>query len=64
MTDAEFAKEREEIMRVGNLAVREAQQENLRKGVPNVYSKNGTMYFQLPDMSITTEDPFNLPKKK
>ena len=58
MTQNELEKERQEILRIGNLAVREAQEESLKMGVPNVYSKNGTLYFQLPDLSITTENPF------
>ena len=61
MTSDDFAKEREDIIRIGNLAVRQAQLDNLKKGIPNVYSKNGKIYYQLPDLSITTESPF-LPK--
>lgn len=58
MTPEEYAKEREDIIRIGNIAVRQAQLDNLKKGVPNVYSKNGTIYYQLPDLSITMENPF------
>ena len=46
------------IQQIGNDAVREAQRKNLENGIPNVYSKNGVLYFQLPDGTITMENPF------
>ena len=46
------------IQQIGNDAVREAQKNNLENGIPNVYSKNGVMYFQLPDGTITMDNPF------
>jgi hypothetical protein len=46
------------IQQIGNDAVREAQKDNLLHGVPNVYSKNGVIYYQLPDGTITMDDPF------
>ena len=46
------------IQQIGNDAVREAQKKNLANGIPNVYSKNGVQYFQLPDGTITMENPF------
>ena len=46
------------IQKIANNAVREAQQKSLENGIPNVYSKNGVMYFQLPDGTITMENPF------
>jgi len=46
------------IQRIGNDAVRQAQKKSLENGVPNVYSKNGVQYFQLPDGTITMENPF------
>ncbi len=54
--------ERDEIMRIGNAAVYKAQQDSLKNGVPNVYSKNGTLYYQLPNGDITMEDPFKKEK--
>jgi hypothetical protein len=50
--------EDELIQQIGNNAVREAQRKSLEKGIPNVYSKNGVVYFQLPDGTITMENPF------
>jgi len=34
------------------------QRKSLENGIPNVYSKNGVMYFQLPDGTITMDNPF------
>ncbi len=47
-----------EIQKIGNKAVKDAQEENLKKGIANVYSQNGKVYYQLPDLSITTENPY------
>ena len=52
----------DEIERIGTNAVERAQEENRRLGIPNAYSRNGTLYFELPDGSITQEDPFVLEK--
>jgi len=46
------------IQQIGNDAVRAVQRKNLENGIPNVYSKNGVLYFQLPDGTITMENPF------
>lgn len=51
---SELAKE---IQRIGSMAVKEAQKKSLENGVANVYSKNGQLYFQLPDGTITQEIP-------
>ena len=47
----------EQLTRLGNTAVRLAQEENRRKGIPNVYCINGKIVWQLPDGSITDKDP-------
>ncbi len=49
---------KKEIQAIANNAVREAQKKSLENGVPNVYSKNGVIYFQLPDGTITMRNPF------
>jgi hypothetical protein len=46
-----------DIITIGNRAVRKAQKESLKKGVPNVYCKDGKFYFELPDGTITTKVP-------
>ena len=45
------------ILAIANKAVYEAQEENRRLGIANVYSLNGTLVWQLPDGTITTVDP-------
>ncbi len=47
-----------EFQRIGNRAVRRAQEESRLMNVPNVYSHNGTLFYELPDGSLSTEDPF------
>lgn len=44
------------IKRLFNKAVHEAQEENRRLGLPNVFSRNGVIYYEL-NGKITTEDP-------
>jgi hypothetical protein len=46
------------IQQIGNNAVRDAQRKSLENGVPNVYSKNGFLYYQLTDGTITMDNPF------
>lgn len=45
------------ILKIASKAVREAQRKSLENGIANVYSKNGNLYFQLPDGTITQEIP-------
>jgi hypothetical protein len=47
------------IQAIANDAVREAQRKSLKNGIANVYSKNGVIYFQLPDGTITMKNPFS-----
>lgn len=54
---ADLNKTMNKITYLGNLAVREAQQENLRHGVPNVYCINGKMVWEMPDGTFTNKDP-------
>lgn len=54
----ETYREARELLRIGNLAVREAQEESRRLGVPNVYSINGIIYFELPNGELSREDPY------
>ena len=54
----ETYREAAEFHRIGNRGVRKAQEESRRKNVPNVYSHNGTLYYELPDGRLTTVDPF------
>jgi hypothetical protein len=47
-----------EMTRIFGDAVREVQEENRRLGVPNVYTINGVIHYELPDGTLTTEDPY------
>lgn len=47
----------DEIIRAGNRAVLKAQEENRRLGIPNVYCRDGVIYYQLPNGEITTREP-------
>ena len=46
------------IQKIANSATRDAQRKSLENGIPNAYSKNGVLYFQLPDGTITMDNPF------
>jgi hypothetical protein len=46
-----------ENARIGKRAVRLAQEENRKKGLPNVYLKNGKICYELPDGTYTFEKP-------
>ena len=46
-----------ELLRIGRAAVLKAQEESRRMGVPNVYSYDGVIYYELPNGELTTEVP-------
>ncbi len=46
------------IARIGNRALREAHKENHRLGLPNIFTRNKELYFEMPDGTITTDNPF------
>ena len=56
--DIELYRQAFEIQRIGNRAVRKAQEESRRLGVPNVYSINGILHYELPNGELTTVDPY------
>ena len=47
-----------ETQRVFNVATARAQEESRRLGVPNVYEINGHTYYELPDGTLSLEDPW------
>lgn len=47
----------EKVMQVANRAVKKAQEENRKKGIPNVYDFNGHLYYELPNGELTKTDP-------
>ncbi len=53
-----------EFLRIGNRAVKKAQEENRKKGIPNVYSYNGHIYYELPNGELTKENPLRKPNRE
>jgi hypothetical protein len=47
-----------EIQQIGNRAIEQVRKENKAKGIPIVFSRNGIIYYELPDGKITTKSPF------
>ena len=48
-----------EIVRIGNRGVREAQAENHRLGLPNIYSLGGRIIYEMPDGEIIVKKKEN-----
>ena len=60
----EFYLECEEIVRIAKAGARKAQEESRRLGVPNVYSINGFLYYELPNGELSREGPYQGPVGK
>ena len=45
-----------EYQRIGNRAVRQAREENHRLGLPNIYSRNGKIIYEMPDGEIIAKE--------
>lgn len=56
--DTDFFEWASEMTRIGNAGVRRDQEKSRAAGVPPVYSINGILHWELPDGSLTTEDPW------
>ncbi len=63
LDDLEIYQEAFEIQQIGNEAVRRVIKENKEKGIPIVFSRNGIIYYELPNGEITTKSPFEKKKK-
>ena len=48
----------EKFLKLGNRAIKKAQENNRKKGIPNVYCINGKIIFELPNGEITTNYSF------
>ena len=57
--DPEFIRQSIEIRQIGSRAVHKAQEENRRLGIPNAYFINGRTYYELPDGTLSLEDPYD-----
>ncbi len=60
----ETYKQARKFRQICNRAVKRAQEENRKKGIPNVYDINGHLYYELPNGELTTEDPYPLTKEE
>ncbi len=49
----------EKLLKLGNRAVKKAQENNRKKGIPNVYCINGKIIFELPNGELTTQYSFS-----
>jgi len=47
-----------EFQQIGSSAVQKAQLESRELGIPNVYSLNSVLHYELPDGRLTTKDPY------
>ena len=45
-----------EIVRIGNKAVRQTQAENRRLGLPNIYSRDKKLIYEMPDGKIIIKE--------
>lgn len=57
-------KQARKFQQICNRAAKRAQEENRKKGIPNVYDINGHRYYELPNGELTTEDPYPLSKEE
>ena len=48
----------DELLRIGSLAVAKAQEESRKRGVPNVYSINGRLYYETATGELSISDPY------
>lgn len=44
----------DKLTKIGNRAVKKAQEKNRKNGIPNVYCINGKIVFELPNGELTT----------
>jgi len=51
-----------EFERIGNRAARQAQEENHLLGLPNIYSRNGRIIYEMPNGEIIVKE--NSPDNK
>ena len=57
----EFAGFADEIQRIGQEAVQEAQENLRRKGIPLCFSRNGRIYYEMPDRQHPDRKPLPRP---
>lgn len=55
---ADFYVKIDNLIRIARTAVAKAQEESRRLGVPNVYSINGRIYYEMPSGELSLTDPY------
>ena len=60
----DFYLELRQVLRIANQAASKARAENLKYGIPRIFSRKGILYYELPNGKITTQQPEVLKKKK
>jgi hypothetical protein len=55
--------EAREIVRIANQAASKARAENLKYGIPKMFSRKGIIYYEFENGHITTEKPEIFKKK-
>ena len=50
-------KEAADIAKIGKRAVNVVKNENRKKGIPIVFSEDGTVFYELPDGTVTSKSP-------
>ena len=48
----------EKLLKLGNRAIKKAQENNRKNGIPNMYCINGKIIFELPNGELTTQYSF------
>jgi len=46
-----------DVLRLGNIAVKKARDENRKLGLPNVFFRDGKIRYELPNGKLTTVNP-------
>jgi hypothetical protein len=54
---SEDIKEAKAMAKIGKRAVDAIKEENREKGIPIVFSEDGTIFYELPDGTVTSKSP-------
>jgi hypothetical protein len=60
MTEQVMNDIRKEVLffkKIGNEAIHEAIENNRKKGIPNSFTRNEKLFWEMPDGTITDKDP-------
>lgn len=63
MTEQVMNEIRKEVLffkKIGNEAIHEAIEKNRMNGIPNSFTRNGNLFWEMPDGTITNKDPNKL----